>query len=302
MLPVEMLASIKDHIDAPDNFWSNELIWRRMHEAQQEVIRDISKEDPTFFVETFDLDFVASQATYDLPINAGLGTRIIFSENLTNTPGSSEISPAELRDLMAADSPSIVNLSSTYKFTLQGSKLRVLPTPSSAKTAAIRIWYVPTFGHMMQGTASGGSTTTITLPTAAANFTTNYGWKDPRNDFYNGMYVLIYEGTNIGETRKISDFTGGATMSLTVDTAFTAAIDTTSKYAIMCPVPETHHGAVCIRAALICAIKGRTRDKELAQAYYGHIGRPGALSELLSWVSKRQDARLETVRPIDIGE
>ena len=55
MLPVEMKDNVRDHLDAPDNFWSDEIIWRRMQEAQGELIRDISKEDPSYFVETYDI-------------------------------------------------------------------------------------------------------------------------------------------------------------------------------------------------------------------------------------------------------
>jgi hypothetical protein len=195
----------------------------------------------------------------------------------------------------------VVNLSETYHFTLEGAKIRVIPTPSVGKVAAVRIWFVPIYGHMMQGVASAGSTTTLTFSTADVNWTTNWGWKDTRNDYFNGMHVHIYEGAGVGDVRKISDYTGGSTFRITVDTAFSAAIDTTSKYAILCPVPEGHHHAVCLRAALLASIKGRTRQQELRAAYFGHLGAPGVLKELLSWISKRQDAKIETVIPNDIG-
>ena len=234
MLPVEMKDNVRDHLDAPDNFWSDEIIWRRMQEAQGELIRDISKEDPSYFVETYDITFVADQATYDLPTNAGLGTRVIFGENSIDGSGG-ELPPARLRDLLSSTQPSVVNLSETYHFTLEGAKIRVIPTPSVGKVAAVRIWFVPIYGHMMQGVASAGSTTTLTFSTADVNWTTNWGWKDTRNDYFNGMHVHIYEGAGVGDVRKISDYTGGSTFRITVDTAFSAAIDTTSKYAILCP-------------------------------------------------------------------
>ena len=300
MIPTEMLDNLKDHLDAPDNFWSNERLWRRLQEAQNEVIRDISKEDPTFFVETFDISFVANQATYEMPVNAGLGTRVIFGEN-TDSDHGTELPPARLRKLLNFSNPSLINLSNTYHFTFEGPKVRVIPTPTSSKAAAIRMWFVPSYGHMMQGVASAGTTTTLAFATSTPNWTLNYGWKDTRDDYYNGMHVHIYDGTNAGEVRRISDYTGGTSFTVTVDTAFTSAVDTTSKYAILCPVPEGHHGAVCLRAALLASIKGRTRTRELSSEYYGHLGRPGLLKELLSWVSKRQDALIETVIPNDIG-
>ena len=301
MLPVEMLENVKDHIDAPDNFWSDEIVWRRLSEATKEVVRDISEQDPTFFVQTTDITFVADQPVYDLPVNAGLGTRIIFAENRDNPLGA-EISPGRLRDLLEyGNSTSLINLSDSYKFALQGDQVRVIPTPSIGKSAALRVWYVPSYGHMMQGTASAGGASTLTFFASAPNWTTNYGWRDVRNDFFNGMKVMIYDGTSVGDVREITDYTGGSTFQITVDEAWTSTPDTTSKFAILCPIPEQHHQTVCIRAALMCSIKGRTRDKELRSAYYGPLGAPGALKELLSWVSKRQDAKIETVIPFSVG-
>ena len=108
---------------------------------------------------------------------------------------------------------------------------------------------------------------------------------------------MIYEGTSVGDVRTITDYSGGSTFQITVNSAWTSTADTTSKFAVMCPIQEQHHQAVVLRAALYCSIKGRTRDKELRSAYYGHLGAPGALKELLGWVSKRQDAKIESVIP-----
>jgi hypothetical protein len=300
MTPLQMLESLKDHLDAPDEFWSNEQLWRRLSDAQQEVIRDITGEDPSFFVQTYDISFVSGQATYSLPQNAQLGTRIIFAENRVGQQGS-EVPPADLREMLSFTQPGVVNLSEYYHFALEGGKVRVLPTPGSSGASAIRIYFIPSYGHMMQGTASAGGTNTLTFFASDPNWTTNFGWRDVRNDFYNGMQVLIYEGTSAGDVRMITDYVGGSTYQITVDEDWTSTPDTTSKFAIMCPVPEQHHQTVVLNAALKASIKGRTRDRELHRAYYGHAGAPGALKDLLSWVGKRQDARIETVKPVDVG-
>jgi hypothetical protein len=300
MIPRDMLDSLKDHLDAPDNFWSNKQLWRRLTDATAEVVRDIAKEDATYFVQTADISTVADQATYDLPLNARLGSRIIFAEN-TDDPSGVEIPPTRLRELLDFSLPGIVGLSGTYQFTLQGSKVRIIPTPTSTVADAIRVYFIPNYGNMIQGTASAGTSTTLTFFTGDPNWTTNYGEPDVRDDFYNGMQILIYDGTGVGQQREITDYSGGSTRRVTVDSAWSVTPDTTSKFAIMCPIPEDHHSVVVTRAALSSSIKGRTRNRELHREYYGHLGAPGVLKDLLGWVQKRQDAQLETVIPYNIG-
>ncbi len=70
------------------------------------------------------------------------------------------------------------------------------------------------------GTADSG--TTLTLVDNALT---------QANDFWNGMTLIITGGTNVGEIRQISDF-DAATDKITVDAAFTLAIDTSSTYLI----------------------------------------------------------------------
>ena len=82
--------------------------------------------------------------------------------------------------------------------------------------------YRCSFSDQVDSTADSGTTTTIvdaTLSTAT-------------DDIYNGALLYIYEGTNVGEVRTVSDFDHG-TDTLTVAPAFPSAIDTTSKYIML---------------------------------------------------------------------
>lgn len=303
MTPVDMLESLKDHLDAPDNFWSNKQLWRRLTDATAEIVRDIAKEDATYFVQTSDLSLVADQATYSLPLNARLGSRIIFAGN-TGTgsdPENVEIPPTRLRELLDFSTPGALSLSSTYHFALQAGKVRIIPTPTASTTNSIRIYFIPNHGNMIQGTASAGGSSTLTFFTGDPNWTTNYGEPDVRDDYYNGMQILIYAGTGIGQQREITDYSGGSSRIVTVDSAWSVTPDSTSKFAVMCAVPEDHHSVVVTRAALAGTIKGRTRNRELHREYYGHLGAPGVLKDLLGWVQKRQDATLDSVIPLDMG-
>lgn len=70
------------------------------------------------------------------------------------------------------------------------------------------------------GTADSG--TTLTLVDNALT---------QADDFWNGMTLIITGGTNAGEMRQIADF-DAASDTITVDSAFTLAIDNTSTYLI----------------------------------------------------------------------
>jgi len=82
--------------------------------------------------------------------------------------------------------------------------------------------YRCTFADHTDSTATGGTTTTI-VDTALA---------EDNDDDLNGAYVYVYEGTNAGCARTVYDYTGTSD-TLTVEKAFPAAIDTTSKYILL---------------------------------------------------------------------
>jgi hypothetical protein len=299
MLPTEMVDSFKDHLHAGNNFWSGSQIWRRLFDSQQAIIRYIAKEDPSFWVKTADITFVADQATYDLPLNARLGTKIIFAENRDNPIGA-EVPWSELGEYPNFNASGVINLVSGMHFTLRGGQVQVFPTPTTAKTDAVRMWYTPSFGNMIQGTASAGGGSTLTLFTTEANYSLNHGWKDVRDDYYNAMEIVITGGTGSGQTRTISDYVG-STSVLTVDTAWTTTPDSTSTFAILCPVPEDFHHVVVTHAAMTASTKGQKRRAALQDQFFGSIGRPGDLFEMLGWVQNRQSAKFQTVKPLDIG-
>ena len=86
--------------------------------------------------------------------------------------------------------------------------------------AVIRKYLSSVIGDLIEGTANSGTTTTLvsTLLRQA-------------NDYYNHhkYRCYIYDGTNIGVEREVSDWDLG-THTLTFDPAFPSAINNTSKY------------------------------------------------------------------------
>ena len=82
--------------------------------------------------------------------------------------------------------------------------------------------YRCTFGDQVDSTATGGTTTTL-VDTALSAST---------DDYWNGALLYVYDGTNKGCLRTISDYTGTSD-TLTVTYPFPAAPDTTTKYIIL---------------------------------------------------------------------
>ena len=298
MNPKEMYDEFIDLLDVSDNFIPGASIWRKLHTANQALVRKLSSADPTYFIKTATISTVANQGTYALPVNARLGARIVFAED---DPNSTEIPPINIfKEHIDREAPSDSLNVNDWTFAIEGDKVRIAPVPQSSITDKIKVWYVPNFGNMLYGTASAGAASTITGWTAATNYTTNYGEIDPRDDYYNGMSIRIISGTGLGQTNIISDY-AGATKVFTVETNWTTNPDATSVFAVDSPLPEDHRYVAVLNAALIGAVKTRRRMSELRAAYYGNMQQPGALGDLMDWLEQRQDAYIQTVTPLELG-
>jgi parallel beta-helix repeat protein len=78
--------------------------------------------------------------------------------------------------------------------------------------------------QLYAGTIVSGSSTSVVLPTQMAS---------SRDDVYNNAILYVTAGTGIGQYRTISDYTGSS-RTLTLSSALTTALDTTSNVAIVC--------------------------------------------------------------------
>ena len=304
MTPSEMVDMVRSHLDTSRNFLPGDIAMQHLHAAQQEIVRQIIAENPTFYIASTTLDLVSGTALYDLPQNARLGARILFAENTQDDVGV-RVPPARFREHFFIEEPGLLSLVHGYSFTLQGAQVRVTPEPVASVTSAIRIWYGPEHGNMVQGVPTAATDTTVTL-FETPNYTNNFGVIDLRDDYYNGMELRVISGTGAGQSFSVSDYVG-STRTLTIDGTFTTALATSgedaSVVALMCPVPEGFHALLPLRAALLASPRHRTRQKELEREYYGAMGaRPGLLYNLLSWVSRRSDDATQRVEPVDYGD
>ena len=130
---------------------------------------------------------------------------------------------------------------------------------------------------MHEGTVAGIGSTTLTFD-ATPQFglgATTVEAPDNRDDYYNAMDIYISSGTGAGQTRRISAY-AGSTRVATIDTAWSTNPDTSSTYAVMCPIPEDFHNVVVLRGAWSAAAKRpRLRppiETELIDEYQEAIG------------------------------
>lgn len=300
MKPSRMYAAMRYHLDVGENYFPGQLVEEHLHTAQQEIVQAIAQQDPTFFVATTTLTLAAGTDTYALPQNARLGTRLIFMED---TATAEEMAPGELRHYFAA-SGTLISLCEGLGFAWQGDRIRVLPTPTAAGT--IRCWYIPTFGNMVEATATAisiAATKTLTIASTAPNYTTTFGQVSLRDDYYNGMQVEILDGNCAGDQRTISDYDAG-TGVVTVDANWSADGSAgTPAFIINCPVPEEFHDLVPLRAAILGSARNRNRQSELESLYFGRgMSTQGRLDALLSWVRQRADADAPVVGFTDFGD
>lgn len=86
-------------------------------------------------------------------------------------------------------------------------------------TGCIKIQY--TGGETITGTATAGSTTTITLEAGSS----------ADDDFYNGMYIRATDGAGEGQSTWITDYVGSTRVATLADTQ-TTAFNNTTVYAI----------------------------------------------------------------------
>lgn len=123
--------------------------------------------------------------------------------------------------------------------------------------------YAPKILHA--GTASAGSTTTITLPEGSSTA----AYPNPTDDYYNNIYIEIYGGTGAGQKAEITDYVG----STRVCTAtFSTAPDSTSVYGMIPQIPERAHNLIYLYAIADMLEKGGSRVT-LANYYWSQYNR-----------------------------
>jgi hypothetical protein len=99
----------------------------------------------------------------------------------------------------------------------------------------VRIWFIRSWGPLHYATASAGTTTSITVGTASANY-------KKRNDLYVGMQFEVTAdsgggGVNLNQIRTVTSFTSGVLGFVALPTAASTA----TQYGMVVPLPSEYH-------------------------------------------------------------
>tara|TARA_R100000306_G_scaffold61688_1_gene65028 strand:- start:3339 stop:4238 length:900 start_codon:yes stop_codon:yes gene_type:complete len=290
-IPSQMMESLRDYLDEPtEGYWSNRELANRLFQSSNRIVRKIGGIDPTFFLRTTNLTFVADQPLYDLPRNARLGARWDHAlKKNSNGEVQGFVYESQVRDRVINDFVKVPATNSAFRLSLQDQQARITPAPTTALSNAVEIAYVPVFGDLHEGSVSAATSTTLTFPATPDVYRT--GSPSVYDDDYIGMLLVITAGTGVGQIREITDYTGGTTLRATVESWGTTP-DTTSTYAVVSPVPDDFHDVVVLDAAVAAAAKSTKRrfSEMLASLEFRS-------QEMYDWVGERQTFRNLIVIP-----
>lgn len=312
MTPQQMLNQVRIAIDEPAKgsspFWHNAELMHRLHDAQGYIYRKMVQARDNLFLQSTDIDLVQGTGTYDLPLNARLGTQWALIENrISSANPPLYVSDIRFQDTLMMEGPIGVTdpSSSDFAAVMEREKLRLSPAPGTTQADGVRFWYNPMFGNMNQGTvAATTSTLTNTLIPETPTFikgATAEDTIDKRADYYNSMDVTIVSDTTtaaaVGQTQRITDYawTPASSYGTVTHAAWGTQPSAAAVYAILCPIPEDFHDLVCLRAAMLAASK-RPRLLPFIKEQY-----MDAYQEAIGYISTEQSFRGNQVIPTDQG-
>lgn len=252
----EILTATRDLLKEPTAaFWSDATVVRAINRNHRFVANEITKLGQGYFLRSTTYSYVADQSEYSLPDNS---VRIHRIERIDgNTPV--EVKPITLAEAWAhrgqwEEDP----WRSRDGYVVYGRKFKIVETPGSALTDAIRLYYVKRQPNLHSGTAGAGSTTSITFPA-----TPTQGSLDKTTDAYEGCQVEILANTGEGQIATITAYNKTTRVASAV---FGTAPDSTSTYAIIPEIPEEWHELIAYLAAIECLIIAHDDTTELTMA------------------------------------
>jgi len=211
-----------------------------VYQALNKAIQDIAKRSRCL-KKTITVTTVASTQEYDLK-DEGFSDIIDISEDGVefNTNGSSR-QPLNFKTIaqLNKEEPGWRDVAASiprdYYYDKSSKTIGLHPKPNSSNAGAylfVSGYYRPRVLHA--GTAAAGSATTLTLAAASATAPA----PSPVDDYYNGIFMEINDGTGEGEIAEITDY-DGSTKVCTVN--FTTTPDTTTIYGMVPQIPQEAH-------------------------------------------------------------
>ena len=216
-------------------FWTDLEVYSKLNNAQQFIARKSKTLQKEVTVTT-----VSGTQEYDLKDESFSDITDIAEDGVTFLINGSSTAeqPLEYRTKkrlntefpgwqgVAASTPQF------YYYNKATKTIGLYPKPNSTNAGAylkIEGYYRPVILHA--GTAKAGSATTLTLAVASSTAPA----PNPVDDYYNGIFMEIYDGTGEGEKAEITDY-DGSDKKCTVN--FTTTPDTTTVYGMVPSIPE----------------------------------------------------------------
>lgn len=136
---------------------------------------------------------------------------------------------------------------SDFLYAVWGDRLWISPQPPQSIAGAVKLFYIQALEDMLMGKATGGSTSTINLPSTQAS-DLGQSSAEPVASAYVGYELELLSGTGSGQRRKITAYTAGRVATVSPD--WTTAPDVTSEFAFFPRMPKAMHRMLPIYAAV----------------------------------------------------
>lgn len=154
MTGAELTTAVRDLLgeDTAAAF-TDPLILRQINHAYRELYAEIVENNENFFATTGTLNYSANTELITLPTNSKI-LRIEFT-TATGIPTDRRVTFIDLarRDEFLLQVGSAVVQEYQRRVYLLGNSIGVLPVPTSAVTAALRVYYVPPLTALVAGTS-----------------------------------------------------------------------------------------------------------------------------------------------------
>lgn len=248
--------------EATAAYWTDLEVYSSLQEAQADIA-----ENALCLKRTQTITTVANTQEYNLYDNSFSDIIDVSKDGTWFLRGGTKYFPLiykEIKDLNV-EFPGwqgVVASTPMYYYYDKATKVVGLsPKPNATNAGAylfLNGFHKPKILHA--GTATAGTTSSITLQAGSATAM----YPSTTNDYYNDLYIEIYGGTGAGQRAKITDYVASTRV---VTATFTTAPDATSIYGMVPQIPEEAHNLMYLYAVADCWEKGGTRSA-LADRYW----------------------------------
>lgn len=211
------------------------LLLKFANEAQQDLSNRIRSR---YSEQAVTMDTVADQETYNIPAPYRYG-------------GMNRVYVDDI-EYQAVGPIDFIEEKYEYMYTVNaiGTTFSLYPIPETADTDNIELYFQKYVPDLLIGTATAGSTTTITLAATSP----------AADDVLNNTYIELTGGTGAGQVGLITDW-NGTTKVATV--AFTTAPDNTTTYATIPPFPEQMRPVLVEKIIALYRLREMQEDEAL---------------------------------------